>query len=288
MLPLPWSRRTTGSPCEYQESRCGAGNCSASVGEDVRTRGFTLIELLVATALAMLVLLLAAQAFMRCMRINRVTMAKLDLAARGRLALDMLRRDLENAHPGAPLRFDNRDGQESLFFLTTVPSLDPDYDGDTNEDLDGNPDPWPYEGDQYKTDLIWVYYHLNDGIGGHPGQEYFRDPDSSPRWCLYRGIEAADPDDPTAMPGSNPATKQLATDLKTFGLSVYKPDGSAFASGEHTTHVVDPDGSDSGADRAARIGIELAPARWMGDNVASEYRFQEYSLETTVTLPGGW
>lgn len=154
-----------------------------------RRAGFTLIEMMIAMLLALVVMGAAAQAFVTARQTAEVATRELELLDRKRVALDLLRRDLEAIHPCAPLAISYDDGDDSaiLTFCTASPMQDLDMDPTTTAPG------WPYPGEDRERELVWVRYEVVQTFSG-----FLQVPQAGgatsdlPRYELRRGV-ASDP-----------------------------------------------------------------------------------------------
>jgi|GEM_PF-5683750 len=106
----------------------------------MKRRAFSLVELLIATALGLIILALVGYSLAACSRAMSETQAHVEIHDRGRAIEQSLIRDFENMHPGVYVWYHQDSPPPApppprprlVYFLTTLSSLDTDYDGTQN------------------------------------------------------------------------------------------------------------------------------------------------------------
>ncbi len=118
--------------------------------------GFTMAELLVAIFLGLIILGIVAYCFSNTQRAANRAMALLSTHNKARIAMEMIKRDLEAMHPGCAINIPDATGKEVTFMTAVATPLN--ADGDAGTSLSG----WPYHGgEDLSYNLAWVKYSFN-------------------------------------------------------------------------------------------------------------------------------
>ena len=233
-------------------------------------RGFTMVELLVAIALGLIIMGMVGYCFHHTQRAANRALAMLEAHHKARVAIDLIKRDLEAMHPccGMSLADLDTDGtSDQLTFMTSVRRTDVDGEEDTEISS------WPYDGEDYSYDLMWVTYTFRK-IDNDTGDQSFT-------CALLKGVSEPDSLSPPAPSASAAGAVLGHTILE--GVSG-EFDRLPVSEGTiNSLHGIALDGSTSPSDRPHKITIQNV--RVMGTDTGGFGTTVGVTFEQTIYLP---